>query len=249
MKSTIVICIPIDLASRQAIATTLADKYDTEYVFLGRVFKSTLKDESCAIEILSAASISDRQIDLSADFEQAGQDKFDAAILQQIDRCGQVIYLSSTQTNYDTCLIMARLTRVLLTIGGVAVKIDSAGIAHTKAEWLRNYNSDDVFEIYSLYVALFEGDSYYYSSGVHNFGKADVAIALDTDIGLAIYVMNVFNYYRLTESPILQDGHTFRPDIECPSYQIKLLEEQEYPVSEKQYNPHGRWLLQPFSGE
>ena len=242
MRSKIIICIPIALASRQAIAAALANKYDSEYVFLGRAFKSTVRDESCGIEILAVEDAYCDRADLKADFAFA-EDKFNAATLQRIDCCRQLIYLSSNDTSYDVCLTMGKLTQILLSIGGVAVKVESAGIFHTKEKWLANYSSDDVFEIYSLYVGLVEGDQYYYSVGMHHFGKADVAVAIDLDIGLAIYVMNVFNYYRLTESPILQDGHTFRPDIECPSYQIRLLEEWEHLLDDERYNSHGRWLL------
>ncbi|NJL53195.1 MAG: hypothetical protein HC930_15230 [Hydrococcus sp. SU_1_0] len=108
---------------------------------------------------------------------------------------------------------------------------------------MARHNSQDVFEIYALFVMLIEGDDYYYSCGMHNFGKADVAIAITEDLGLATYVMNVFNYYRLTESPILQDGHTFQPDIECPRYQIEWIIDRENAPDSYQHNPHGRWCL------
>ena len=106
-----------------------------------------------------------------------------------------------------------------------------------------DYNSNDLFDIYSLYVALLEGDNYYYSSGMHNFGKTDVAVAITEEMSLAIYVMNVFNYYRLTECAILQDGHTFQPDIESPIYEIKWIPDYEYEIDSCLYNPYGRWYL------
>jgi hypothetical protein len=142
---------------------------------------------------------------------------------------------------------MAKLAQVLLQIGGVAVKLESTGIFHDKDRWLACSNVDDVFEIYSLFVTLIEGDDYYYSCGMHNFGKADVAIFLTEERSLAVYVMNVFNYYRLTESPILQDGHTFQPDITCPKYQIEWMEDQENNQDSYQHNPHGRWYLQKLA--
>ncbi len=106
-----------------------------------------------------------------------------------------------------------------------------------------DYNSDDLFDIYSLYVVLLEGDNYYFSCGMHNFGKTDVAVAITEEMSLAIYVMNVFNYYRLTECAILQDGHTFQPDIESPTYQIKWIPDYEYKTDSCLYNPYGRWYL------
>lgn len=233
----IVTCLPIALNSRQEIATALLDKYGTDYLFIGREFHSRVDRVSCTIEI------SDRDSSLVRAFEAAGQDKISTNDLSKIDQHQQVIYLTYNDTGYAACVQFAKIIRVFLSIGAIAVKIESAGIAHQAEKWLANYDSQDVFDIYSLYVVLIEGEDSYYSCGMHNFGKADVTISLNEDIGMAIYVMNVFNYYRLTESPILQDGHTFQPDIESPSYQIQWLPDKESEPNSTLYNPHGRWHL------
>jgi hypothetical protein len=239
MKSLISICIPINLKNRQEIAAALEERYSTEYIFMGRIFQSTITQKSCAIDI-----IANREGNLAEDFQLAAQDKLELATIGEINHCPLVIYLTSTTTGLDACREMAEFAQVLLQIGGIAVKVESAGIAHDQPRWLAHYDTDDVFEIYSLFVILIAGEDYYYSCGMHNFGKADVAIAITEDLGLAIYVMNVFNYYRLTESPILQDGHTFQPDIECPRYQIEWMMDRENATDSYQHNPQGRWRLQ-----
>ena len=237
----IVVCIPTEFDSRQALAAALESKYGTEYVFIGRIFRSTTTQDSCEIQI------SDRSAELIEAFELVEwamstllKDNT-ATTLQQIARHQQVVYLLSNDTGYEACRQIARLAGVLLNVGGIAVKVESAGIAREKAWWLERCGSDDVFDIYSLFVTLIEGDNYY-SCGMHNFGKADVAIAMTEDLSMAIYVMNVFNYYRLTESPILQDGHTFRPDIESPAYRLQWIEDRES-STELLHNTHGRWYL------
>lgn len=237
MSSKIVICIPTNLQNRQEVTAALESKYGAEYVFIGRIFRSTISDRSCQIEIEQTMS------DDTAEWEITGQAKITAATLQQIDGHPLDIILTSEQTGYHACRHIAQLAQVLLRIGGIAIKVESTGIAYEKQQWLTQCNSDDVFDIYSLFVQLVEGDHYYYSSGMSNFGKADVAIELTEDRGLAIYVINVFNYYRLTESPILQDGHTFQPDIECPTYQLQWIEDREVEADSLLYNPHGRWYL------
>ena len=248
MNSKITICIPIHLKDRTSIAAALQAKFGAEYVFMGRVFQSTTTRDSCEIEICdrSTALVEKnnlRDSSLAEHFALGGEDRLDSSTLEAIASCPQIVYLTSSHNGYAACLEIARLAWVLLTIGGVAIAVESTGIAHSRQKWLTNYNSDDVFEIYSLFVQLIEGEDYYYSCGMHSFGKADVAISLTEDIGLAIYVMNVFNYYRLTESPILQDGHTFRPDMSCPSYQIQWIEDTEERSDSPIYNPFGRWLL------
>ncbi|MBE9048269.1 hypothetical protein IQ255_28440 [Pleurocapsales cyanobacterium LEGE 10410] len=223
--------------SRAEIASALASEYGTDYVFLGRGFQSTVSNESCQIEI------SDRNTSLSRAFKLLGQNKITDATLRQIAHHRQIVYLTSSSTGYHSCLQIAKLAQVLLNIGGIAVKVESAGIAHEKDKWLAQYDSHDVFEIYSLFVGLIEGDDCYYSCGMHNFGKADVAISLTEDVGLAIYVMNVFNYYRLTESAIVQDGHTFQPDIESPTYQLHWAADNEHETDSLLSNPYGKWYL------
>ena len=262
MTDKIIICIPVKLKTRQEIASALLNKYGTDYIFIDRIFPSTVSNESCQIDIcdrivevkpyrqktdwhstqpqLQKDSCDSNFVDA---FKNAGQGKISEQTLEQIGGCPQVVYLTSTNTGYDSCLQMARLTAILLNIGGIAVKVESAGIARDRDKWLANYNSDDPFEIYSLFVSLIEGDDFYYSCGMNNFGKADVAIDLSEDIGLAIYVMNVFNYYRLTESPILQDNHTFQPDIQSPKYRLKWMSDNESQISTPLYNPFGRWHL------
>ncbi|MEL6495972.1 MAG: hypothetical protein AAFQ41_12755 [Cyanobacteria bacterium J06623_7] len=253
MNGRIVLSIPLDLNNRQELTANLAAKYGADYVIIGRIFRSTITDESCEVDLISrsepinepSSTGGERHFEqiISSEFKLAGADSFDDGTLQKLDRCRQIVYLESSAVGYQGCLQIARLAKIILEVGGIAVRLEAAALVHSRDRWCDRYNSDDVFDIYSLFVALVEGEEYYYSCGMQQFGKADVALSLTEDINLAIYVMNVFNYYRLTESPILQDGHTFRPDIECPQYRMNWIADREHEAEEHPYNPHGRWLL------
>ena len=242
MSNKIAIAIPIGLMNRQDIASALLSRHGTDYLFIGEIFKETTTDKNCRIDI---SSISNNDSNPIEELQFNKQNKTLLSAIQNINRSQQIIYLTSTKVGYEACLTMARFARIFLDLGGFAVNIESAEIAHEADKWLANYNSNDVFDIYSLFVGLKEGENYY-SCGMHNFGKADVSINITEDISLAIYVMNVFNYYRLTESPILQDGHTFQPDIESPRYQMKLVEDKEYEINSLQHNCWGRWHLERY---
>jgi hypothetical protein len=216
MAKQIVIKIPIQQQTRQEIASALWDRYSVDYVLLGRILQETKTSESCEIKISP-----------------------------------QTVYLVSNQVGYNACLKIARFTQVFVQISGLvtegspplAIAVESAGIAHGADKWLCNYNLDDVLALYHLFVGLVEGENSYYSCGMHNFGKADAAVEITEDLNLAIYVLNVFNYYRLTQSPILQEGHTFQPDLETPRYQIRWLKDDEHEMDSPQFNPYGRWCL------
>lgn len=241
LKNKIVVSILFTLESRQAIASSLSNKYNTDYVFLGNIFQDRVNNETCKISIeLCKKSLNNKNINWLVNL---GRDNLSEETFKQIDSCQQIVYLITEETGYDACLKIAKYARIFLSIGGIAVKVDSAGMVCEKDTWLANYNSQDVFDIYSLFVTLIEGENYYYSCGMNNFGLADVSLAITEDISLAIYVMNVFNYYRLTDSVILKDGQTFQPDIECPVYQMQWQECNEYEINDLRYNFCGRWHL------
>ena len=256
MTNNIVIWIPIKLKSRREIASVLLERHGTDYLFIGSSFRQTSTNESCEIGILDRFSPSlnikgnalpkelTHMQDTSLELAGRSQGNNFSNNLEKIDSYQQIVYLISNDVGYNACLKMARFAGVFLNIGGMVVNVASAGIAHEADRWFNCYDSIDVFDIYSLYVGLVETEDLYYSCGMHNFGKADVALEISEDVSLAIYVMNVFNYYRLTESPILQDGHTFRPDIESPSYRIKLIEDSDRDRDSPLSNPYGMWHLE-----
>lgn len=221
--------IPIAWESRAEIASALLDRYGMDYVFLGRIFQDRVNHQSCLIDIL--------------DYQKLDSSNNLATPVKRQNSPSKVVYLTSEDLGYDACLKMAEFAQLFLNVGGIEVKVNSTGIVRSKSQWLENYNSQDVFDIYSLFVTLIEADSYYYSCGMKNFGLADVSIDITEDAGLAIYVMNVFNYYRLTESVVLRDGQTFQPDIECPRYRMEWKEWQESAIDSLLYNPGGKWHL------
>ena len=88
MNSRIVISIPIALNNRQAVAAALESRYGTDYVFIGRVFRSTITPDSCQIEM------SDRDDESTSTFELT-EDRISATTLQQLETHQQIIYLTS----------------------------------------------------------------------------------------------------------------------------------------------------------
>ena len=198
---------------RPGLIDLLAKSCQHDYLLTDEILLNTTTNESCVIKF--------------------GKD----------NRNLEVVFLIANNCNYQACVKIARFAKVFLDLGGLAVHIASAGITHHKNTWLAKYSSDDVFDIYSLYVALVEAEDSFFSCGMHNFGKADVFLDAAEDVNLAIYVMNVFNYYRLTEFPLLKDGQTFQPDLESPMYQMKWTKSIADVSEEMLHNQYGYWYL------
>ncbi|MGF1542335.1 MAG: hypothetical protein ACFCU5_18140 [Pleurocapsa sp.] len=225
MSDRIILGIPGKWPSKREIISFLAADGDRNYQIVGERLIETATNESCSIY-----------------FSDRGKQKING----EKSYCDyqQIVYLSDFDCNYKTCLKIARFAKIFLDIGGLAVRVESAGIWRDRTYWLARYNSADVFDIYSLFVVLIEGKDRFYSCGMNHFGKADVSVDNTEETSLAIYVMNVFNYYRLTEFPILKDGQTFQPDLESPMYEIRWTQSDEMVE-----NIHGCWHLSRIGNE
>ncbi len=221
LQSKISLTIPILSLDRKQINEALVQKFGQRYTIAGKVFLDNQTQKYCLIEILEN---SDHFINYCQSLES------DIPI-EDFQDCVAIVVLTSYKLGYVSCCQLAQYAEIFLNLGGVMVIADTTAKVIDKAEWLTKCNSEDVFDIYLLYVILVEEESYYYSCGMNNFGKPDVSLDLSEDIGLANYVINVFNYYRLTESVIIQENQTFQPDLECPKYQIIWREEQQKVLS------------------
>jgi len=115
-KSQIVLCIPTSLNSRQAITSALVDKYGTDYLFLGRLLRSNVDQQSCTIDIC------DRDSSLVHNFALMGQNKIDVATLADIEQHQKIIYLTSTETNYENCRLLAKLGQIFLRTSGLGLR-------------------------------------------------------------------------------------------------------------------------------
>src|SRR5438105_3741668 len=67
----------------------------------------------------------------------------------------------------------------LLRAGGIAVKVESAGVAHNATDWLALATDASDFAMYRAYVTFIgQGDGKtYYSCGTHNLGYPDVVVS------------------------------------------------------------------------
>ena len=217
--------------SYEEVITSLANRYKGQYDIAGEIFIDNQTSEYCLINVYrltnSVRSLLISELELSEELE--------------IEKCSTAVALTSYKLGYAACEKMARYVSIFLNLGGIAAVNVSTGILRNKDQWLANYDSEDVFDLYRLYAHSVQGDDYYYSNGMENFGKADVSMDLTEELGLANYVMNVFNYYRLTESAILKDGQTFQPDLECPMYRMQWGEWED--------NPFGKWHLSRVSSD
>ncbi|HEX6750038.1 MAG TPA: hypothetical protein VF092_22280 [Longimicrobium sp.] len=237
--SQIVVAIPGPWRDRSELMQALA-RVDRDHMFAYRTFFEQSTNTSCEFDLYP------HEPELRGTFEISGQGRFSREELDLLGSYASAACLTFDDPGYENARTAARFAKVLLEAGGFAVKVDSGGVAHTRERWLRDWDSDDPWTIYSLFVVLVGGDGLVYSCGMHNFALPDAAVPESLGDEAGIQLLNVFNVYQLTESPELATGHTFSADADAPRFRLRHGPYADgYDPESPLYNPYGMWSLEP----
>jgi len=155
------------------------------------------------------------------------------------------------------------LGRKLLELGGIAIKCDSSGTAHSKESWseFSKTAADDSSSARDIWTALFAAYVQYpigeeddlYTCGMHLLGKPDLVISSDllgsvkveaaSPPQLANLLFSAFGLYLLVEcrEGSFCSGHTFRPDRTWPRMRVVWEECSRYEEDDFFFNPFGYW--------
>jgi len=237
--SQIIVGVPGPWKEHRDFIEALIGAHQGAYLFAGAVFMETATSHMCRVDWYG------HDEDLRTAFEAAGQGKLSPAVLDAIDAHASTLYLIFDDAGYATARTAARFAGALLQAGGIAVKVETAGVAHSPERWLQACESEEPFDIYALFTVLIGGDECYYSCGMHNFALPDAQVPASLGIEDGAELLNYFNLYRLVETPDLDDGHTFSVAEDAPRFRLKrepYLPGYEPPLA----NPHGLWSLSPL---
>lgn len=187
-------------------------------------------------------------------FETLGQPWISEKDLADIAQHRGTLWVMSSDVSLTHARQMMKVGQTLLQAGGLGVKVETAGVAHSARRWLSlgqsleqslTNSDDDISPIYCAFVNLVEGAETDYSCGMHNFGLPDVSLPKPADGAIATEVLHQFNQYQLNELPQFNDGDIFSLDSAKPRYSLRFEAcencEPEHPF----YNPFGRWHLTP----
>jgi hypothetical protein len=171
-----------------------------------------------------------------------------------IERHDSVVYALGCNFGAGAALAEARrmleLGARLLQSGGVAMKCESAGIAHGRARWLalaKDESNEALFHAFVRYPIGGEED--FYSCGLHLLGRPDLIVsrvAVEENPMVAVNLFQTFALYLLTECPPnrFASGHTFRCDQGSPDYVVRWEPCHGYAEDDFFFNPFGRYRFQ-----
>jgi hypothetical protein len=239
MLTQTIICIPGLWTSRAEIVSCIASQ--SEGLFLlplradGDVLVETASQRRYDLEIY------DFDPQLADSFAIAGRSWIQPSDLDAIAAHKHTLYVLSADVSVETAQHMLRVGHSLLKAGGLAVKVESAGIAHSATQWAEFAVSEDLSRLYRAFVTLLKGPTYSYSCGMHNLGLPDSSAPLALGPEAAIELLDSFNLYQLLERPILKPSNTFSIAAGKLRYQLRKGVCTGHPADDPFHNPFGIW--------
>lgn len=167
--------------------------------------------------------------------------------------------LSPPLTRDEAQSLSARTLRLVARLfdaaGAVAVKGDSAGIAHGRAAWMnlaRRHDAGDALAraaaLASAWVRRPLGDEdrdVVYSCGMHLLGEPDVEVPATMSPLEAVRWIDALTMYQLSEAPPegIRDGETFRPSDTDVRRKVTRVACERYEDDDFFFNPYGYYAL------
>ena len=237
-ESRIVIGVPGKWADHAAIVQSIAQD-SGGYLFVGSLMSHVESKEVCTLEIYG------HDPDLQEAYTLAGCGKLSEADLKAIADHSNTLYVSGLSDSPEAARRIMGFAAGLLSCGGVAVKIESTGLAHSVERWRSLTEDDSLAALMHAFVTYVGSKGSFYSCGMHNIGLPDATLSADVMPETAATLLDTFLFYLASESPELKDGDTFGIDDYSPKYILTKAECTEFPADNLFHNPNGVWQLAP----
>lgn len=232
----LILCIPGPWRDRTQFLQRLIEGSKGEYVSAGVLLMHIATKNVFEVEFHP------RDEKVQSAFHSAGPHWRDSAEMARIDSHQSVVYLlghGGSDKNIQALMLAAQ---ALLDAGGLGVKIETTGLAHSPDAWRRMCSDFALFSPYHAFVIVVTDRDEIYSCGMHSFGMHDVQV-VDEDSASARQAAQTFSWYLYAERPTINAGQTFSCDEQSPRYRIFSSEGVDYGPDSLFSNPYGTWQL------
>jgi hypothetical protein len=237
IDTEIIIGIPGKWLTRHDIVTDIATK-SNGLLFAGFVLMDTTTNEGYKLEV------HDYDPDLANAFEIAGRPRISKIDVQAIQLHTFTLYLVAKGGSLEYAQKVLNIGCGLLQAGGLAIKVETTGKAHTAKDWLAFAATNNETALYHAFVTLIGSAGKYYSCGMHNLGYRDAIIQDNISSDEAAQLLQNFLLYTLIEKPTLGDGHTFSETENSQYYRLHGVPCNTYPSDHTFHNPFGMWQFE-----
>jgi hypothetical protein len=175
-------------------------------------------------------------------FQLAGQDRIPRKEIAALKEHVCVITMRGYGGSVPAAREMLKATSAVMRAGGRAVKVDSAGIAHSREDWFKLANDPQPGGLYWAFVATVGNERETYTCGMHNLGLRDAI----TDVALPPkerwFHLNNFNGYVYQANPTLGNGDLLG-DEQQAAFRVWQEPCTLHPPDTLYHNPYGMWRL------
>lgn len=230
-----VLCIPGPWRTRTDLIEAIVHSH-SGYLFAGQILMNMDTKQSCELDFQPA----DPRMD--AAFRASGPHWVGTPEMQRIAGHASVVYLVADGGQAITAEALMQAAAALLDAGGLGVKVESSGIAHSPAAWREMCAELHLFSAHRAYVLYVTGEQVY-SCGMHNLGLRDAIVENDGNTAGAVELLRQFTRYLFTESPTIRAGQTFGVEQDAPVYRLLDDPGPGYEEGSLYANPLGFWRL------
>ncbi len=237
----VIVCIPGPWRDQAAFSRAVSAATGGAYAHSGTELRAA--ESGAAMEAEYCGS----DTRMRRSFAVGGQGTIAEEELDAIAGHGGVVYLLTGETGLGRLHIIHNFMKICLDAGGLGVKFENSGTAHSARSWRGSDFYGDTLSLLRAHIFLISGPDHYYSCGMHIFGLPDVAVTTRLDNAKAGYLLTEFNHYHVFESPVFTDGQTFSLAKDAERYRIRLSEDTFNTGVECFANPFGRIELMPIA--
>lgn len=184
--------------------------------------------------------------DLKISYTYCGRKTFTEQDIRSIDEHTYTVYIIGEAGTPGLAYELLKAGNALLNAGGMAVKVESSGIAHLKQHWQRLMADNDIMALYQAFTTIAKSTQFYLSYGMQVMGYPEGQIFFigeDGENGEQLKVLDVFLTSVLIDQSILNSECTFSLSKHQIPYQLKHVYYDKYPEDDLFFNPQGIWQL------
>ena len=189
--------------------------------------------------------VCDHDDNLAEAFRIGGGGKISSDELKLIGDHTFCVYLMGDGGSLESARRFLAAGEALLKCGGLGVKIESAGLAHSSSSWKQFAADEQHGSLMKAFVTYVGDNETYYSCGMHNLGYPDCVVRAPVEPSVAANLIHTFLGYLLFESPAVHSGETFSVDAESPRYRLFKEDCTMFPADDPFHNPFGIWRMVP----
>lgn len=237
MERELIICIPGPWRDKaDFIGQIITAEPKGRFMFAGMVLADVEKKDHVPLEFC------DPYPKMADAFRISGQGKLPNECIELIRQHTSVVYLRFPINLQEQRDRVAKFTGVVRQAGGIAVKLESAGVAHTWETWEKRIRGS-LFDLYCSAIVLVGDKQTFYSCGMHHFGLPECEVPSYMGAADGADLINRFNSWQISDRPTIKSGETFSLAAGEPPFRLELQPDSRHSADDLFHNSHGIWFL------